>query len=401
MTKKKERYLYLLMGGHMCADINQGAIPAIMTYLVLDGNFSLAAASGLVLASNLIASLIQPLIGKIADQRPRPWVMSLGIILAGLGLAAVGFLQHYWAIIFFAVISGIGIAVFHPEGGRLANCIAGDKKGQGMSIFAIGGTLGFAVGPLIATAGITMFGLKGTGVLAIPALVMAGILLWKNQDFVAFSCEARQQYQQTYEALGAVKPKDDWRGFSLLTISVLGRSIVSYGLTTFIPVYWVMVLMQSKTTGNSRLTMLSLIGVAANILGGRLADRFGFQKVIRIVITCLAPLLLLLANTANPVWATFLLIPISLCINGAYTPMVTLGQKFMPNQVGLASGVIMGLAGSFGGMMAPVLGWIGDQYTMTNAIMLLAGVTLITAILTYLIPEVQSPDQTAVLAHSN
>lgn len=383
MKKKKELYQYMLMGGHMCADINQGAIPAIMTYLVMDGNFTLAAASGLVLASNFISSLIQPFIGKLADQKPRPWVMSLGIIMAGLGLAIVGFLRNYWAIIFFSVISGIGVAMFHPEGGRLANCIAGEKKGRGMSIFAIGGTLGFAVGPLIVTAGMGLFGLKGTWVLGIPALIMAGILLWKNDDFVTFSCEANEAYLKAFELDEDAKPKDDWHSFSILTASVLGRSVISYGLTTFIPVYWVMILLQSNAYGNSRLTMYSLIGVAANIIGGRLADRFGFQKVIQLMITCLCPLLLLLANANNNIWATFLLIPISLCINGSYTPMVALGQKFLPNQVGLASGVLMGLAGSFGGMLAPVLGWIGDKYGMRHSILILAGLTLVTALMTY------------------
>jgi MFS transporter, FSR family, fosmidomycin resistance protein len=51
--------------------------------------------------------------------------------------------------------------------------------------------------------------------------------------------------------------------------------------------------------------------------------------------------------------------------------MVVLGQEYLPNRIGLASGVTLGLAVSLGGMFTPVLGWIADQHGITASIVTL------------------------------
>jgi FSR family fosmidomycin resistance protein-like MFS transporter len=192
---------------------------------------------------------------------------------------------------------------------------------------------------------------------------------------------------------GSVEMEDDWQGFGIHTITVLGRSVVSYGLNTFIPIFWLLVLRQSETVSNSSLSLFLIIGVFANIMGGRLADRYGYQRVIRGCFLALTPLLFWFALTDSKELATVLVMLLSLCIHGAYTPMVALGQRFLPNQVGLASGVMMGLAGSFGGLMAPLLGWIGDNYSITLVFILIGSIAVITTIMTFFVPPLPKERQ--------
>lgn len=149
----------LLMAGHLCCDINQGALVATLPFLVLLGGFSYTEATALLFASNIASAIIQPLFGWLGDTFQKPWIMALGITLAGLGMAGVGIFSTYWLILVSAMVSGIGIAMFHPEGGRLANLVAGEKKSSGMSIFAVGGKLGFSAGPLMAAAALSSWGL--------------------------------------------------------------------------------------------------------------------------------------------------------------------------------------------------------------------------------------------------
>lgn len=145
-ARKEDKLVnYLCMTGHICADINQGALSATLPFLVMYDGYSYTAVAGLVFAANIASAVIQPLFGAIGDHRACPWFMALGVFLAGLGMCGIGFFDAYWTVLASAMVSGIGVAMFHPEGGRLSNLAAGVRKANGMSIFAVGGNIGFLI----------------------------------------------------------------------------------------------------------------------------------------------------------------------------------------------------------------------------------------------------------------
>ena len=127
--------------------------------------------SRLMFAYSCLSSLIQPVFGLLADRFSKPWFIPLGVLLAGGGLALVGFMSSYWAIFLALAVSGVGAALFHPEGARFANKVSGEQKGTGLSIFSIGGNSGFVLGPLLATGILSVFGLRGTTIFAAIAVV--------------------------------------------------------------------------------------------------------------------------------------------------------------------------------------------------------------------------------------
>ena len=380
---KINKYSLLTMLGHICTDINQGALPAILPFLVLHKNISYASAGGLIFAANSISSFVQPLFGYMGDKVSRPWLMSAGILLAGGGLSLVGFLDNYWAIFLAVMLSGTGIALFHPEGGKMANLVAGEKKGIGISIFAVGGNIGFALGPIIASFSLKTWGLKGTGVLIIPAVLMATIVL---ASLKALS-RATLASQSNSRTLKKKEGEDNWPAFLKVSACLTCRSVVNYGLTTFIPLYFAIGLLQPETAANARLTLFSVAAAVATLFGGHMADRIGFNQVIRGGYTVLAPLLLLFPMMHSVSIATILLIPIAFSVSGPQGAMIALGQRFLPNHVGTSSGIMLGLAVSVGGMIAPGIGWIGDTYGLTAAMYTLAGFSLLTLIPAYLIPK--------------
>jgi FSR family fosmidomycin resistance protein-like MFS transporter len=285
-----------------------------------------------------------------------------------MGLVAIG-------------ISGIGVAAFHPEGARLANRFAGENKATAMSIFATGGQLGFAIGPLIATFALLQWGLKGTAFLVVPAIAVTLL--------VAFVLPGLWKYHDAGGGKGAQKGQgtDFWGAFICLSILVLFRSVIFYGINTFLPLFWINVLNQSKTAGASALTVFFASGVVGNLLGGRIADRVGYKVAILVEFVCLTVLLPLFAFTPNPLWAIVLLIPIGLMIFAPVGPMVVLGQNYLPNRIGLASGVTLGLAFSFGGITTPIFGWIADRHGLHAAITALAFLPIICTILSTILPK--------------
>ena len=381
-------YSYLMMASHTCCDMNMAALPALLPFLVIHHGIDYAMAAGLVFAGSFLSSLIQPVLGIISDRRQMPQLMGIGIMMAGLGIAAIGFLDSYPAIFAAVTFAGFGSALFHPEGGRMANCVAGEKKGGSIGNFAAGGSLGFVVGPIVTVFAVSVWGMRGTAVLLVPTVVVVLTLIAMHKRLVRLSnmnqCEVREQV-----AVGG--GKDDWPAFLKLCISIFSRSIVLNGLTTFIPLYWVGVLMQTRQQGSLMITVIAISAAVAAFAGGRVADRFGFSRIIRITFVATPPLVLLLALTSNVLLATALVLPLAAAMNLGQAPSVALGQKYLPTRVGTASGITLGLSVSIGGVTAPILGRIGDIYSLTVVLYVMAGVALLGALGTLLIKDPPLP----------
>ena len=89
----------------------------------------------------------------------------------------MGLTETYPATVAAVAVSGLGVAMFHPEGARYANYVSRAERGRGMSWFSLGGNAGFALGPLLVTPAVLAFGLHGTLLVLIPLWLAAGLLL--------------------------------------------------------------------------------------------------------------------------------------------------------------------------------------------------------------------------------
>src|ERR687895_2126025 len=109
------------------------------------------------------------------DRRALPWVMPAGLLLAGGGIAAAGPAPTYGLTAAAVVVSGLGVAAFHPEGAKFAGIASRERRGRGMSLFSVGGNAGFALGPVLVTPLVLAFGLSGTLALVFLPLAAAAL----------------------------------------------------------------------------------------------------------------------------------------------------------------------------------------------------------------------------------
>ena len=364
----KNKYLLALSAGHAFTDINQGALPAILPFIIAAGGLKYTEAAGLSFAVALSSSIVQPVFGILSDKLAKPWLLPLGVLLAGCGLSLIGFFpDNYWLMFIAAIICGLGVAAYHPESARMANKMAGEKKSGNMSIYSVGGNIGFAFGPMLATPALLHFGLRGSAVMAIPAITM----------FMVFSRISPSMYKlgaapEGGEAATQEVDKNEWGKFLWLSFAIIARSVINQGLNTFLPLYWINVLQQSEATSAMVLSFLFFCGAVATVLGGHLADRIGLNNLIKLSWALLIPSLFFLTRTTDPRVAFVLLAPIALGLHSSNTPMVLLGQKYLPANIGFASGVTLGLAVSIGGIMAPLLGNYADHNGLTATLRFLS-----------------------------
>ena len=158
-------------------------------------------------------------------------------------------------------------------------------------------------------------------------------------------------------------------------------------MNTFIPLFWLSVLMQSEEVSGLITSILAISGAAATLIGGRVADSVGFKNVIRIGLMALVPCMVIIAYTRSVVVSALMLIPAAFALNLAYSPSVVLGQKLLPNHIGLSSGITMGMASSFGGVVSPFLGRIGDVHGVGLVLWIMVGICVLTAVASLILPE--------------
>jgi len=216
------RAMGVLALSHVADDLNQSFLPALLPFLIAARGLNYTAAATLILAANVASSVVQPGIGWLADRKPLPWVVPVGLLFAGGGVALVGVAPTYTLMLVAALVSGLGVAAFHPEAARLANLVAGERKTSGMRWFAAGGNAGFAIGPLLAGGAVVMFGLSGSLVAFVPVTFMAGLL--------ALELPRLRGLAPARRATRGAGERDDIAAFARLSLFVILRSMAFLGL---------------------------------------------------------------------------------------------------------------------------------------------------------------------------
>lgn len=352
--------LILLAVSHMFNDVSQGAVPALLPFLVVDRGLSYTAASGVALAATVISSLIQPFLGYSSDRHPLPWLMPIGVVAGGLGIALAGTAPTYWLIVACVLLSGTGVAAFHPEASRFANYVS-RQRAIGMSVFTVGGTVGFALGPIIVTPLVLTFGLPGTLWLVVPTAFVTFWLVRELPRLVKFRPEVKRSRSKVSRGPAA------WSAFIRLATVIVLRTSVFFALMSFVPLYYVKVRGASIAEANNALTVMLVSAAVGGVVGGYFGDRFGLKAVLVGTLALIAPLLLAFMAVPGMMGLVCLGL-IGASTIASSTVSVLLGQGYLRSHIGVASGVTLGFAIGLGGLAVPLLGVIADHYDLVTAL---------------------------------
>lgn len=300
----------------------------------------------------------------LADRGGLPWLAPLGISLAGIGAGLSGLVPSYPAVFALVLMSGIGIAMFHPPAGGDARRAAGSSA-TAMSYFAAGGSIGFFIGPALATPALARAGLAATALFIPPAVLMAFVLLRAQGRII----------RERGRAVGTVHQsgRDRVGLFAALTGAEVVRSTISFGVNTFISLYWIQNLGASSVLGGLALVLELGGGMIGTLFGGRIADRFGMIRTVQFGNAALWGLL----ACDNKYAALPLALLVGLVTNIPFAVLVKLGQDYLPSHPGTAAGVTLGLAVSAGGLSMPLLGLVAEHHDPQGAITVLACVPVI------------------------
>lgn len=369
------KVLSLLVAGHFVTDINTGALPAILPFIKDSLGLSYTLTASLILVFNVTSSVIQPVFGYLSDRWSVRWLLPVGPLLASLGLGLLGLGPSYSWILLFAAVSGLGQASYHPEGFKTVSLLSGEKKATLFSIFHFGGNLGFAVGPILATFFFVHIGLKGSLLFILPGVVITVVFLlfpfWKaGKSLPALRAVPSPKTSPT---------QPSYTPMVLLILVVVLRSAARLGLMTFVPFYFIHILNREPMVAGQYLSTFLFAGTVGILAGGPFADRYGYKKMVLLTLGLSSIFLwLFYAAEGAPSLIFFTLAGLFLISSNSTT--MAMAQSFMPQNLGMASGLVLGFAMGIGGVSTTILGWVADHWGVPFALQ----ITLVLPFLAFL-----------------
>ncbi len=358
MKDLDRRGLAFLASGHAVADLCQGAVPALIPFLISERGYSYSAVGALLLFVTVGSSVIQPAFGALSDRLSMAWLMPVGVALAAVGVGLSGVAPNFALTALSVGIGGLGVAAFHPEGARFANYASGARRGTGMSLFSVGGNAGFALGPILITPAVLVFGLSGTLLVAALPLLIAVLLAFELPKLKARTADAAAA--SAARARGGDRSEDDLGAFGMLTAVISVRSAIYFGLQSFAPIWFIREYGITEATANVFLAAMLVCGALGTLVGGQLVDRIGRRRVLVGSIVAQVPLLLAFILAPSELAAGVLLAAIGFVTVMSFSVSVVMGQEYLPSRLGIASGVTLGLAIGTGGIAAALLGVLAD-----------------------------------------
>jgi MFS transporter, FSR family, fosmidomycin resistance protein len=351
--------LFAISFCHLLNDMMQSLLSAIFPQIkaALDLNFLQV---GLIGATyQITASLLQPLVGLYTDKHPVPFSLPTAMVFTLAGLLALSVSHTYVLLVFAAALVGFGSSIFHPESARVARMASGGRHGLAQSLFQLGGNLGQALGPFMATAIVVTFGQASIAWFALMALLAMIILfnvgVWYKHHGVA-----------RIKASAKLHPPPDLpRGriigaIVVLLLLIFSKQIYFASIGNYYTFYLIEHFHVSLQTALLFLGLFLSPVAIGTIVGGLVGDKIGRKHVIWFSVLGALPFTLALPFV-NLFWTGVLSVFIGLTLSSSFPAIVVYAQELMPQKVGTISGLFFGFAFGLSGIGAAALGWLADR----------------------------------------
>lgn len=383
VVKKSYLQVILLAMGHFFNDFYCNFLPILLPILIPKLGLSLTLSGALVMVMSLSANVLQPVFGYFMDKYNFNKIMPLIIPFGAVFICLTNWASNFIVLAVLIGLSGLAVSTFHPMGAGLVSKVAPDGKiSTCISIFVAGGSFGFALAPILLVYFMQMYSLDYLPILIIPAIIL-GVLMYSSGLSKARFVNEQVAKNMHFNLAQILQNKP----LMLLNISMGLRAWLFTALVTFLPL-WAIEKGCDNTLSGWILTIYLCGSVIGGLIGGALNDKIGYKKVIlwALIFTLIPTMYFLFAQQIN------ILMYIALFVGGglvmaANPGAIVWGQDLLPDNPGMASGMMLGLSFGLGGFGTMLTGSLAEGYGLTMALALTAILLVISIVLVYLTPE--------------
>lgn len=380
--KKSYLQVILLSMGHFFNDFYCNFLPVLLPILIPKLGLSLTLSGVLVMVMSFSANVLQPVFGYFMDKYNFNKLMPFIIPFGAIFICLTSLVSEFWMLAILIGLSGLAVSTFHPMGAGLISKVSPEGKvSSSISIFVAGGSLGFAFSPILLVYFMNLFDLKYLPILIIPAFIL-GFFMYSSglsrQRFVNEQVAKNMHF--SFRRLFKNKP------LMFLNISMGIRAWVFTALVTFLPL-WAMHQGYDNTSSGWILTVYLCGSVIGGLVGGILNDKIGYKKVIlwALILAIFPTMCFLFVSQMG------ILIYVVLFLSGALAMAanpgaIVWGQNFLPDNPGMASGMMLGLSFGLGGIGTMLTSSIAEWIGLSMALGLTTALLVISVVLVYITP---------------
>jgi len=351
--------LLSLSFAHFLNDSMQSLIPSLYPLIKKNYHLTFTQIGLITLTYQMVASILQPLVGNFTDKRPQPFSLMVGMCFTLSGLVALAVAGSFPAVLLSVGLVGMGSAVFHPESSRMAHLASGGQHGMAQSVFQVGGNTGSAIGPLLAAAIVVPLGQFHVIWFSVLALIGIAVLWRVGRWYKSLGVHIKRKTQDTSQ-IARVSHKKVLVSLGILLALVFSKYFYLASMTSYLTFYMIGKFHVSVQSAQVHLFIFLFAVAAGTMIGGPVGDRLGRKYVIWISILGVAPFTLLLPYM-NLLWTGILTVVIGVILSSAFSAILVYAQELVPGKVGMIAGLFYGLAFGMGGIGSAVLGSLADH----------------------------------------
>lgn len=331
--------LLVLSGTHFIVDMFANMLPSILPVVREQFALSLSMGAFTLVLLTLTSNFVQILAGHVRANKTVPMFLHLGLVLSA-GICLLSALPRSGAgprapgVVLLGIISGVGIAVAHPEGLRAIDPLRRIRPAISTAVFMTGGFLGFAAGGAVPTYLVSRFGLKGLYPLIIcPFVGVLMVLLSK----VRLSTGQEEYSGQADSATAAGTKLPFWQLMVMSVPAAVSTTVVLSLLPTSLNE-----LGFKLTFGGFSATMFGLGGTVGPFIWAAIAKRRGELSCSIAALLLAVPSLAMYLLVINSAMAVWLLFGLGFCSMSAYILIITLARGASGFSLGRRMGFIVG-----------------------------------------------------------
>ncbi len=380
-SKANIKVLFALTLVHFTGDFYSSFTSPLFPLFVDKLGLSLAQVGTIAGVNRLLAFIVQPSVGYLADRYSTRWFITAGLLLPVVFIPLSGMSTGFWTLLAAISLGSIGSSMFHPSVTGMVPLYAGKKAGFSMSVFNTGGTLAFGIGPLFITWYAVRYGLEALPLTMVLGLVVAGYLYVAVPTPKGEGLRHLGFFGAIRESLGGA-----WKAIALIWVVMVLRAVVGQSFMTFMPVFYVQKGLSIVSAGGI-FSLFIVSGTVSGLVSGHLSDRIGYRPIFWISHLLMAPVLLLFLNMEGG-WVYLGAVLAGAVVLASLPLGVSMAQALAPRGRSMVASLMMGFAFGLGGIMSPLVGKLADIFSIHTVLTWLCFVPLLSLPFIWRFPRV-------------
>lgn len=322
--------------------------------------------AGLLSVFYQLPSILQPVIGHLADRKNLKLLFILAPTITGAAMSLLGVADSTGFIIFLLVIAGTSSAMLHAIGPVLGSSYSGERLGKGMSLWMVGGEIGRTLGPIIAVSFISYLTIE-----KLPWMMLAGVFasIFLSTRFKTISTKTSETQDEIHWRVALTNMK----GILLpLAAVILTRSMMIATMNTFLTTFMTAEGASLSLAGWS-LSILQISGVGGALLAGPFSDKIGRLRTL-VILFIMTTISMFLFIQAKELWQIPCLILVGFSGLSITPVLMAIVMENYPEQRSFSNGVYMMINFVLSAVAVIVVGFLADLVSLRFAFMVSAAV---------------------------